>query len=56
MDKDKDNNQPQPSKEIRIEPYGCHRRALQRVRDYDAYWGVTGYYEDSDGNDIRDRD
>ena len=43
MDKDKDDNQPQPQQ-------------LERVRDYDAYWGVTGYYEDSDGNDIRDRD
>ena len=28
----------------------------QRVKDYDAYWGVTGYYLDSEGYDIRDRD
>ncbi len=28
----------------------------QRVKDYDAYWGVTGYYLDSEGFDIRDRD
>jgi hypothetical protein len=27
-----------------------------RVKDYDKYWGVTGYYEDSYGNDIRCRD
>jgi len=24
--------------------------------DYDAMWGVSGYYNDNDGNDIRDRD
>ena len=28
----------------------------QRVKDYDAYWGVTGYYLDSEGFDIRCRD
>jgi hypothetical protein len=29
---------------------------LERVRDYDKYWNVTGYYLDSEGHDIRDRD
>jgi len=24
--------------------------------DYDAMWGVSGYYNDDEGNDIRDRD
>lgn len=24
--------------------------------DYDTMWGVSGYYLDNDGNDIRDRD
>ncbi len=24
--------------------------------DYDTIWGVSGYYLDNDGNDIRDRD
>jgi len=28
----------------------------QRVKNYDTYWNVTGYYEDSYGNDIRCRD
>ena len=28
----------------------------QRVKNYDAYWNVTGYYRDSEGNDIRCRD
>ena len=27
-----------------------------RIKDYDAMWGVQGYYLDNDGNDIRDRD
>ena len=43
MDKDKDNNQPQPQQP-------------ERVRDYDDLWGVSGYYLDDEGNDIRDRD
>ena len=29
---------------------------FQRVKNYDKYWNVTGYYEDSYGNDIRCRD
>ena len=24
--------------------------------DYDEMWNVSGYYNDNDGNDIRDRD
>jgi hypothetical protein len=28
----------------------------QRVKNYDTYWNVQGYYEDSYGNDIRCRD
>ena len=28
----------------------------QRVKNYDNYWNVQGYYEDSYGNDIRCRD
>ena len=24
--------------------------------NYDEMWGVSGYYNDNDGNDIRDRD
>ena len=45
MDKDKDNNQlPEPPKEIWVAP------------NYDTMWGVSGYYLDNDGNDIRDRD
>tara|TARA_B100000700_G_C14749935_1_gene717042 strand:- start:596 stop:733 length:138 start_codon:yes stop_codon:yes gene_type:complete len=24
--------------------------------DYDKQWNVSGYYNDNDGNDIRDRD
>ena len=28
----------------------------QEVYDYDGMWGVSGYYNDNDGNDIRDRD
>ena len=28
----------------------------QPTKDYDQLWGVKGYYEDDDGNDIRDRD
>jgi len=27
-----------------------------RVKNYDTYWNVQGYYEDSYGNDIRCRD
>jgi len=28
----------------------------QEVYDYDSTWGVSGYYLDNDGFDIRDRD
>ena len=28
----------------------------REVYDYDSMWGVSGYYNDNDGNDIRDRD
>ena len=28
----------------------------KEVYDYDGMWGVSGYYNDNDGNDIRDRD
>lgn len=30
--------------------------AAQEVPNYDEMWGVSGYYLDNDGNDIRDRD
>ena len=35
---------PQPPKEIWVAP------------NYDKQWGVSGYYLDDDGYDIRDRD
>ena len=28
----------------------------REVYDYDGMWGVSGYYNDNDWNDIRDRD
>ena len=43
--KETKNEQPQPQPQ---QP--------ERVRDYDKYWNVTGYYLDSEGYDIRDRD
>lgn len=35
---------PEPPKEIWVAP------------NYDKQWGVSGYYNDDEGNDIRDRD
>ena len=32
------------------------KKSIKRVKDYDTYWNVQGYYEDSYGNDIRCRD
>jgi ATP-dependent protease Clp ATPase subunit len=45
-EKQENNNEqlPEPPKEIRVAP------------NYDEMWGVSGYYNDNDGNDIRDRD
>lgn len=31
------------------------RNRKKRV-DYDKQWNVSGYYDDNDGNDVRDRD
>ncbi len=28
----------------------------EEAYDYDSMWGVSGYYNDNNGNDIRDRD
>ncbi len=47
MKDNKENNNeqlPEPQKEIGVAP------------NYDKQWGVSGYYLDNDGNDIRDRD
>jgi len=47
MKDNKENNNeqlPEPPKEIWVAP------------NYDTMWGVSGYYLDNDGNDIRDRD
>jgi len=41
-----------------MENHSTHPNAMrgQRVKNYDTYWNVQGYYEDSYGNDIRCRD
>ena len=32
------------------------RPVTNNLPNYDEMWGVSGYYNDNDGNDIRDRD
>jgi len=32
------------------------RPVTNNLPNYDKMWGVSGYYNDNDGNDIRDRD
>ena len=32
------------------------RPVTNTLPNYDEMWGVSGYYYDNDGNDIRDRD
>ena len=32
------------------------RPVTNNLPNYDKQWGVSGYYNDNDGNDIRDRD
>mgnify|MGYP001174977839 FL=1 len=33
-----------------------NRPVVNNLPNYDKQWGVSGYYNDNDGNDIRDRD
>lgn len=41
----------------KLRPMGGKPRGHRRTRtNYDAMWNVSGYYNDNDGNDIRDRD
>ena len=37
-------------------PQGPRLYPQYRKSDYDKQWNVSGYYNDDEGNDIRDRD
>ena len=37
-------------------PQGPRLYPQYRKSNYDKMWNVSGYYNDNDGNDIRDRD
>lgn len=39
-----------------IEGENYWKPTSREVYDYDSMWGVSGYYNDNNGNDIRDRD
>ena len=45
-----------PKVKNNIAPKRFHPRRKYCAPDYDQQWGVSGYYNDNDGNDIRDRD
>ena len=50
----KDKKEPQLApQDVQLPPV---RPVVNNLPNYDTMWGVSGYYLDNDGNDIRDRD
>ena len=50
--KDKEDPQLAPQ-DVQLPP---NRPVVNNLPNYDTMWGVSGYYLDNAGNDIRDRD
>tara|TARA_R100000808_G_scaffold21937_1_gene47526 strand:+ start:1642 stop:1839 length:198 start_codon:yes stop_codon:yes gene_type:complete len=52
-DKMKDKEEAKQAAALEVTPV---RPVVNNSPNYDEMWGVSGYYNDNDGNDIRDRD
>ena len=54
--KDKEKAKQAAALEVPVPELPPVRPVVNNLPNYDEMWGVSGYYNDNDGNDIRDRD
>ena len=54
--KDKEETKRVATLEVPVPELPPVRPVTNNLPNYDEMWGVSGYYNDNDGNDIRDRD
>ena len=54
--KDKEEAKQAAALEVPVPELPPVRPVVNNLPNYDEMWGVSGYYNDNDGNDIRDRD
>ena len=54
--KDKEETKRVATLEVTVPELPPVRPVVNNLPNYDTMWGVSGYYLDNDGNDIRDRD